>query len=513
MVRSHSQTLDEIQILNAGTGFDTVGLGYTNTTGPTLQHQIVSEIVSDSWWFGILGLGFQPTNFTDYANPQPSFADSLYANGLMSSMSWSYTAGAYYRLKGVFGSLIFGGYDESRFTPNNVIFTMAPDNLRDLVVTIRSITSNSSSGVLEFMSTPQFAFIDSSVPELWLPKEVCDAFAQAFNLTFDSPTGLYLVGPSAHSSLLILNPTIKITLANQKSGGSTASIELPYAAFDLRIAPPILANRTSYYFPIRQGKDETQYTLGRTFLQEAYVTAHYESRTFNVSQCVFTDPLQAKIIALPLVLYTTPAPNPSANTTPPTNSSSSQMSLSKGAIAGISTGVLALLVVILYGIIMIHRRRIHAAAARREFSDMETHGQNPSQIYVDEMATTGQAEMDGHDAKFEKFGNPIMIPQELEGVPVSSRAPVVEVGEREGGLSAVSEDTDDDMEIQRQGKDYVVSPKSAGTGSMSSKFESANGRRTTDIPMRPNIVVSSPGTSLGGNPASPGRESKFEEHL
>jgi len=76
-------------------GFDTVELGYTNSNGPTLTHQIMCAIFSDTFWFGVLGLGFQPTNFSGYGDPQASFSDTLSANGLISSLSWSYTASVY----------------------------------------------------------------------------------------------------------------------------------------------------------------------------------------------------------------------------------------------------------------------------------------------------------------------------------------------------------------------------------------------------------------------------------
>lgn len=304
-------------------GLDTVGLGYTNSTGVTLPHQVVAEIASDYWWFGALGLGFQPTNFSGYGNPQASFSDTLYSNGSISSMSWSYTAGAYYRLKSVFGSLIFGGYDASRFTPNDVIFTMTGDNLKDIVVTIQSITSTTSSGNTTLMSTPEFAFIDSAVPELWLPATVCQEFEKAFGLTLDSASGLYLLNASAHANLLQLNPNITITLANQKSGGPTVDLVLPYSAFDLNVTSPVLHNSTSYYFPLKPTPDDALNTLGRTFLQEVYVTAHYNSRTFNVSQCIFSDTSSPSILALRPISQpalpppTAPQPQPPLRTHPP----------------------------------------------------------------------------------------------------------------------------------------------------------------------------------------------------
>jgi hypothetical protein len=71
-----------------------------------------------------------------------------------------------------------------------------------------------------------------------------------------------------HSALLAANPSVTFVLADQESGGQTVSITLPYSAFDLMVEYPIVANPT-YYFPLRKAENETQYTLGRTFLQEA----------------------------------------------------------------------------------------------------------------------------------------------------------------------------------------------------------------------------------------------------
>jgi len=57
-------------------------------------------------------------------------------------------------------------------------------------------------------------------------------------------------------------------LSDVTAGGDTVRIVLPYAAFDLKAEYPLVQN-TSYYFPLKHAANETQYTLGRTFLQEA----------------------------------------------------------------------------------------------------------------------------------------------------------------------------------------------------------------------------------------------------
>ena len=79
-------------------GIDTVGLGLSNSPGdPTLEGQVVAGIVTEDFWLGNLGLNVQPTNFTTFDHPLPSFFQTLMNQNLIPSLTWSYTAGAQYR--------------------------------------------------------------------------------------------------------------------------------------------------------------------------------------------------------------------------------------------------------------------------------------------------------------------------------------------------------------------------------------------------------------------------------
>ena len=72
-------------------GLETVG--FTDTF--SAPSQIVGVINTTEYWVGYLGLGIEPTNFTD-AN-QPTLLTSLVENqSLIPSHSYGYTAGAYY---------------------------------------------------------------------------------------------------------------------------------------------------------------------------------------------------------------------------------------------------------------------------------------------------------------------------------------------------------------------------------------------------------------------------------
>lgn len=270
-------------------GLDTLGIGLT---GPSLQNQTIGGIATAEPFYlcvhsylcisvigfghltfnsrGIFGLNTQPVNFTSLGNySSPSFLTTLKDQNKIPSLSWSYTAGAQYRLKQVYGQLIFSGYDTSRFTENSVSFTMADDVTRDLVVVLQSISySGSTSATL--LSDPINIFIDSTDPNLWLPDEVCTAFEDAFGLTLDDASGLYLINDTHHTTLMDSDAEVSFRLSDVTSGGDSVRIVLPYNAFDLQAEYPLVDN-TSYYFPLKRAANSTQYTLGRTFLQEAYV--------------------------------------------------------------------------------------------------------------------------------------------------------------------------------------------------------------------------------------------------
>jgi hypothetical protein len=208
---------------------------------------------------------------------------NLRNQSLTPSTSWSYTAGNQYRksldlasnnctdcltgLDKVLGSLTLGGYDSSKFIPNTVSFPFNQQDARDLTVSIDSITKTNASASLSLLPTATSAFIDSTVAQIWLPTAACILFESAFNLTWNDDAQLYLVTDSQHQRLLTENANITFTLSNFQD---KVNITLPYSAFDLTAQYPLVNNDTRY-FPLKRASSVSQYTLGRTFLQEAYV--------------------------------------------------------------------------------------------------------------------------------------------------------------------------------------------------------------------------------------------------
>ncbi|KAI0019402.1 acid protease [Xylariomycetidae sp. FL0641] len=336
---------------NAYFALENLGLGLT---GPSLENQTIAGIATaEPFYLGLFGLNTQPVNLSSLGNySAPSFITTLKDQGQIPSLSWSYTAGAKYQLKQVYGQLILSGYDTSRFEENSVSFTMADDLTRDLVVALQSISySGQDSAVL--LSDSIDIFIDSTDPNLWLPGEVCDAFEDAFGLTVDGDSGLYLVNDTQREDLLNSDAEVSFRISDVSSGGDTVTITLPYAAFDLQAEYPLVEN-TSYYFPLKRADNETQYTLGRVFLQEAYLSADYERGVFNVSACTWIEGADENIVTI--------LSKDAGSTTSSGGDGSGSSTLGGGAIAGIVVGaVLALLLAA--GAVVFFRRRQRKKAA------------------------------------------------------------------------------------------------------------------------------------------------------
>ena len=81
-------------------GNDTITLGFMGSGGPTLQNQVIGAYAAapnGQLFLGEFGVNPQPTNFSTIENGQASFLTSLKDQGMISSLSVGYTAGAPYR--------------------------------------------------------------------------------------------------------------------------------------------------------------------------------------------------------------------------------------------------------------------------------------------------------------------------------------------------------------------------------------------------------------------------------
>ncbi|KAL1643057.1 hypothetical protein SLS58_005026 [Diplodia intermedia] len=434
-------------------GYDAIRLGFTEDTDAVkVNHSLVVGIFDTDYWLGLLGMSNAQINLDENDKP-PSLIQVLNDTGTIPSQSYGHTAGAHYR--GVHGNLVIGGYDQSRFHPPAHNFTFAEDLDQFLVVGVQSIYTNFSlagMGDQNLVSNGHghLSAIDSTVSQLWLPGDVCDNFAAAFGLSYDEASNYYLVNKTAHNKLLAANPTLKFRLGNRASNDPDNSVDiaLPYAAFDLYIEPPAYPN-TTRYFPIRRARNDTQYTLGRVLLQEAYLTVDYERGNFSLAQANYSDPMPASDIRAIHTLGWSPAsPSPA---------------LSSGAKVGIAVGAVAGAVLALAGAYLCwwrprrrssegeeERKKRPSVASAAAPTSTSTYLQEPPPHYQEEgkhydywatmQRREGQQRDDGHDGRGRR-GSVVEMATgaehqatrpELDGVGVGGGSYELPVGEEQG---------------------------------------------------------------------------------
>ncbi|KAL2011006.1 hypothetical protein VTN00DRAFT_3724 [Thermoascus crustaceus] len=343
------------QLEDSGPGY----YGYDNITldGDVVVPDQVIAIVNDTrYWLGYMGLGIKETNFKD-ANKLTLLSSLVQNQSLIPSHSYGYTAGASYRLKGVPASLTLGGVDENRFYRNNASFQLSSDSLpvvslnairvsADPLSTIDSKPGFSGELTLIEAGDQSLFTIDSSTAFLWLPEASCDAFSKALGLTYNDTLQVYTYGTnsSLRDTLISWNLTFTFEVADLPGSSNNINISLPFSAFDHVLSYPFPNLESNYtgpnypYFPLRRAANNAQYTLGRVFLQEAYLTVDYERRNFSVSQARFASDSSSNVSLIAIS-----RPEDSGLPGPDTGSSS----LSTGAKAGIGVGAGVALILIL----------------------------------------------------------------------------------------------------------------------------------------------------------------------
>lgn len=331
-------------------GFDTVVLG---KGGDALNQtkQVAASIADLDYWLGVFGLGPKSINFTTFNEPIENYMSGLVASNSIPSLSWGYTAGASYRNKAP-ASLTLGGFDTNRFEASNLSISMNADNSRPLQVGVQKIIGENTLGgsAISLLPTATYHFVDSTLPHIWLPDDAIQAFVTNFGLTYDNTTDLFLINDTMRSKLLNLAPKVTFVLGENTTPnvGTTQNIVLPYAAFDLQASYPYYQNATNY-FPIRRAANSSQYTIGRTLFQEAYVIADFERNNFTIAQTSFDNTGTQHLVAIE---HPT---NGSSNSTG-TGSKNSPSGLGGGAIAGIVVGTIVALTAIALAIWFFVRR-------------------------------------------------------------------------------------------------------------------------------------------------------------
>lgn len=332
-------------------GFDNMTFDWQGDDVMSVDHQVVAGYKTNDFYIGALGLSPVPVHIANISDQYPSFVGMLKKGNHIPSYSYSYTAGASYRSfpLNAFGSLTLGGYDSTRMDASkNLTIVGGSDTYRPLLLGIESIRSGSA----ELLDAPIITALNSLVTQIWLPISACQRFESAFGLVWSSAHELYLVNETQHSALLSQNVSITFTLSTgaEDQKDKRLDISLPYAAFDLTAKPPYAGlNETMYYFPLKRAANDTQYTLGRTILQETYMIADYERGALSLFPAIFSDSsIEQNLVPI------NPVDDVSGSTITQVNPHGG---LSRTAIIGIVVGSIVIVILVAAGAIFCMRRR------------------------------------------------------------------------------------------------------------------------------------------------------------
>lgn len=327
-------------------------------------------------------------------------------------------------------SLTLGGYDANRFQPHDISFALGSSRNPEVALKAIKVTANPVAGANSDPGWPEGSLsllnpadaatytIDSSTPYLWLPESVCFQFEKALGLTYDKDVQLYTFGNNLlqHQNLVNWNLTFNFVIADEIGSSQMVSLSLPYGAFDLQLTypfPGLNATQNSpakNYFPLRKAANDTQYTIGRCFLQETYLLVDYDRSNFSVYQAIF--PTDAK---LDLVGIAMPQ-NTDNKTTAITSGASKKDGFSKGALAGIAVGASAVAVALVLGALWVFFRRRNQSPVDAE-KEKPTKKQSPFAKFYHWVFGTSEAK-----PVLAEIGGSPEFPPEVAGTPVHELA-------------------------------------------------------------------------------------------
>lgn len=428
---------------------------------------------------GMFGLAIFDTNFKINNNTalESPMQQAVHRFGWIPSYTYAYTAGAHYRtlpmrcspcarqrrpptLTDPAGgrplSATLGGYDAARFVPHDNKFTLNPRQgiPRPLVRGIQVATANAQDKPSQWSSTTEIlsnwnssftALVDSTTPYLWLPEMVCDRFADAFNLTYNSTFGLYTLTNDQYREFTSKN-SLEFTFSlssfdNNNDFGmplevpGVVNITLPLRAFVSLLQYPFAGEAIKYgypavpYFTLRRAPTN-YFIIGRSFLQEAYLITEFDRSTYSIHQALFppTNVTNLQLVKQP---NNSPFPGP-----PPQK----RGGLTTAQMAGIAVGVVLVCLAVL-GACCYFRQRRRRRRPKGNVSEADDTKDTASTITTDlprtpvsrilsKIARRGRSRRTAHDR-----GEVMTMPSEAPDCQIYELPAPVPPAELDGGNS------------------------------------------------------------------------------
>ncbi len=299
-------------------------------------------------------------------------------------------------LLGLGGSLVFGGYDQSRVLGDVGSFDLGANGSMALELMdiglgtekgISPFNATSASGLLKLNASEKSipTTINPLVPYLFLPTNTCAAIANFLPITYIPDVGLYkwnTADPTYHKVLSA--PTyLDFVFQSAGSSGGNLSIKVPLQLLNLTLEAPIVST-PERYFPCRPYDPTTPthdpFLVGKAFLQAAFIGMNWDLQKFFVAQAPGPGVGQSQILEIGSKAISIDA-NPISNfyttwtghwtpifDSPASNTSTAHgRSLRGGAKAGIGVGVtLGTIAFVAMVIFLFARRKRRNSAQHRD---------------------------------------------------------------------------------------------------------------------------------------------------
>lgn len=262
---------------------------------------------------GAPGTGIQPFSATVTGQTVPRFAN---AQGTVASNSWGMHYGS--ASLSLEGSLVFGGYDQTRVLGDIGVFGLGAGselmaNLLDVQIGVENGTSPFSEGLYTGLlklnasfNGVQPAIINPILPYFFMSPETCHAIVENLPVTFNSQVGLYIwdVTDPQYEKIVKSPSYLAFIFQNAESGNLT--IKVPFQLLNLTLEAPIVV-KPQQYFPCRPfyATDHSgNYFLSKAFLQAAFIGTNWEIGRFFLAQAPGPGVGSSNII--PIDTYATP---------------------------------------------------------------------------------------------------------------------------------------------------------------------------------------------------------------
>ncbi|KAI9158004.1 hypothetical protein HJFPF1_05989 [Paramyrothecium foliicola] len=252
----------------------------------------------------------------------PSILEQFKSQNLIQSQSYSLHLGSV--PLGQPGSLVLGGYEQNRALGDVAIFGLVGTDrgrpkafLVDLTLGVetgaspfdkdtklgtvwqapetrtsgerKASQSGGAEGSALFLVNPQYSYIQ-------LPPGNCEALAEHLPLTWRDDFEMYAWNTEDPQFERIVNSPAYLGFVVADRLAKNVTIKIPFKLLNLTLEEPIV-DKPTQYFPCRSKNDTSFWTLGRAFLQGAFLGFNYEKDLMYLAQAPGPDMSQEILVA------------------------------------------------------------------------------------------------------------------------------------------------------------------------------------------------------------------------